>query len=101
MCALFDLPLPKLREYRPALTRQPDFGDFWAETLDEAKVPLNADAKRVNYPVPEARVFDVRYEGFRGARVGGWYILPESASPTRPESVLAPDWPRTSIANTA
>ena len=84
MCALFDFSLPKLREYRPALTRQPDFEDFWSETLAEAKGPLNADVTPVDYPVPEARVFDVRYEGFRGARVGGWYILPEGASAGSP-----------------
>jgi cephalosporin-C deacetylase len=84
MCALFDFPLSKLREYKPPLTRQPDFADFWAKTLAEAKGPLNADVKPVDYPVPEVRVFDVRYDGFGDARVGGWYILPDDASAGNP-----------------
>jgi cephalosporin-C deacetylase len=80
MCALYDFPLPKLREYRPPLTRQPDFANFWAETLAQARGPLNADVKPIDYPVPEVSVYDVRYDGFGGARVGGWYILPSTAS---------------------
>ena len=88
MCALYDYPLPELREYKPPLTRQPDFADFWAKTLAEARGPLNADVKQVDYPVPEVRVFDVRYDGFAGARVGGWYILPSDASAGDPLPTL-------------
>ena len=77
MATVFDFPLPKLREYRPALTRRPDFGTFWAETLREAAEPLEAEVRPVEYPVPEVQVFDVRYDGFRGARIGAWYVLPQ------------------------
>jgi cephalosporin-C deacetylase len=77
MATVFDFPLPKLREYRPPLTRQPDFASFWAETLREGAGPLNADVRPVEYPVPEVQVFDVRYDGFREARIGGWYVLPQ------------------------
>ena len=80
MCAIFDFPLEELREYRPALTRQPDFAAFWSETLSEASGPLNAEAKLVEYPVPEVKVFDVRYDGFGKARIGGWYVLPEDTA---------------------
>jgi cephalosporin-C deacetylase len=83
MCPIFDYPLSRLREYRPPLTRQPDFQSFWAETLREAAGPLNADLVPVDYPVPEVQVFDVRYDGYRGARVGGWYLLPQDASASR------------------
>ena len=79
MCAIFDFPLEELREYRPALTRQPDFEAFWAGTLDEASGPLNAEVEQVAYPVPEVKVFDVRYDGFGEARIGGWYLLPQTA----------------------
>lgn len=84
MCAIFDLALPKLREYCPPLTRQPDFEAFWSETLKGGAVPLNADLLPVDYPVPEVQVFDVRYDGFKGARIGGWYLRPRDASPDRP-----------------
>jgi cephalosporin-C deacetylase len=79
MCAIFDFPLTKLREYRPPLTRKKDFESFWAQTLKCADSPLNADVQSVDYPVPEVRAFDVRYDGFEGARVGGWYLLPRDA----------------------
>jgi len=90
MATVFDFPLPKLREYRPPLTRQPDFVSFWAQTLREAAGPLEADVRPVEYPVPEVQVFDVRYAGFRGARIGGWYVLPrrETMRPPLPALVF-------------
>jgi len=84
MCAIFDYPLPKLQEYRPPLTRQPDFEAFWQETLREGSGALNADVKQVPYPVPEVEVCDVRYDGYGGARVGGWYLLPEASRRSEP-----------------
>jgi cephalosporin-C deacetylase len=88
MCALFDFPLPKLREYRPPLSREPDFETFWAETLREAGGPLNADVQPVDYPVPEVQVYDVRYDGFQGARIGGWYLLPQDISSESPLPIM-------------
>lgn len=88
MCPLYDFPLTRLREYRPPLTRQPDFEQFWAETLAEAKGPLKDEVRTIDYPVPNVRAFDVCYEGFRGARVGGWYLLPAEGSACCPLPAL-------------
>lgn len=77
MCPLFDFPLEKLRDYKPALTRQPDFDAFWAQTLAEVQGPPGADVRLVDYPASGVQVFDVLYEGFRGARIGGWFIVPQ------------------------
>ena len=46
---LVDLPLAQLQEYRPALTREPDFDAFWDATLQEAAgTPLDVEVA----PVP-------------------------------------------------
>jgi cephalosporin-C deacetylase len=73
-----DMPLEQLRQYRPPLYRAEDFETFWLETLAEAKKqPLNAEL--VPYPLPW-RGFDcfaVRFDGFNGGRLAGWYVRPE------------------------
>jgi cephalosporin-C deacetylase len=64
--------------YRPPLTRQPDFGQFWKETLAElAKVPMDAQVT----PVPEqstdtAEAFRVSLATLGGRRVWCWYWRP-------------------------
>ncbi len=78
----FDLPLEKLREYQPALTREPDFRDFWAETLAQAaKIPLDPELVLVDYPVDGLRVAQASYTGWDGARIRGWYIVPAGRGP--------------------
>ena len=79
---LFDKPLEELVVYDPPLTSEPDFGSFWAETLAEsAGAPLNARFEQVDYPALKARVYEVYYDGWRGARICGWYLLPEGDGP--------------------
>ncbi len=74
---IFDLSLDELRTYRPPLTRQIDFDDFWHETLAEsARQPLNPVLEPVDYPVPEIQAFDVRYDGWQGASIAAWYLRP-------------------------
>jgi cephalosporin-C deacetylase len=78
----FDIPLEELRGFKPALTRQPDFDGFWRETLDEAAtLSLDPTFTRIDYPVRAAEVYDVRYTGWGGARIGGWYLKPSGPGP--------------------
>lgn len=79
---LYDKPLEELVVYDPPLTAQPDFDAFWERTLAEStRTPLNAQWTLLDYPVLGARVYDVRYDGWRGARIAAWYIVPEGAGP--------------------
>ncbi|MCC7494887.1 MAG: acetylxylan esterase [Fimbriimonadaceae bacterium] len=76
-----DMPLAKLLEYRPELTREPDFAAFWEQTLAATRQhPLNALVEPVPYPANGVLVHRLSYAGYGGQRVNGWYLLPEGAS---------------------
>jgi cephalosporin-C deacetylase-like acetyl esterase len=70
---VYDFP-----NYRPPLTRQPDFKQFWKDTLAElAKIPMDAKVT----PVPEqsdatAEAFRVSLATLGGRRVWCWYWKP-------------------------
>jgi len=77
MPPLVDLPLDELRAYRPPLTKEPDFDAFWAETLAAAaQVPLAPALEPTAYPARGVRVYRAFYNGWDGARIAGWYLVP-------------------------
>lgn len=79
---IFDLSLPELQAYRPALTRQPDFDAFWQQTLAEAAgQPLDPKLEPVEYPVPEIKAFAATYLGWQGAPIAAWYLRPAGDGP--------------------
>ena len=48
---LYDKPIEELVVYKPPLTREADFADFWQVTLQEAsQAPLNAELETLDYP---------------------------------------------------
>ncbi|MEN6478005.1 MAG: acetylxylan esterase [Anaerolineales bacterium] len=80
--SLYDLPLDELRVYDPPLTREPDFASFWDATRAEGReTPLNATVTPVSYPVLRVRPYEVFYDGWRGARICAWYVVPEGDGP--------------------
>lgn len=80
--SLYDLPLKELRVYDPPLTREPDFASFWDATRAESReTPLNATVTPVSYPVLRVRPYEVFYDGWRGARICAWYVVPEGDGP--------------------
>lgn len=80
--ALYDKPLKELVVYDPPLTRQPDFDAFWQRTLKEnARTPVNARFRAVDYPTFGAQVYEATYEGWRGAHICGWYVQPAGDGP--------------------
>jgi cephalosporin-C deacetylase len=80
--ALYDKPLEELVVYTPPLTREPDFAAFWARTLQESsRTPVNARFRPIEYPTFGAQVYEVYYEGWRGAQICGWYVQPEGDGP--------------------
>ena len=79
---LYDKPIEELVDYRPALTSEPDLDRFWSETLQESQIaPLNAQLTQVDYPLRGVRVFQASYDGWQGARIAAWYLLPEGEGP--------------------
>ena len=80
--AIIDLPLEELRVYEPDRTAASDFDAFWSETLaEQAEVPLDVRVERVDYPAVGADVYRVMYDGWHGARICGWYLVPHGEGP--------------------
>ncbi|HEV7301374.1 MAG TPA: acetylxylan esterase [Tepidisphaeraceae bacterium] len=76
-----DMPLEALHRYKPSLYREDDFEPFWQATVAEAMAqPLNAEL--VPYPLRAKGVtcYAVRFDGFGGGRIAGWYLRPDSTA---------------------
>lgn len=77
-----DMPRPELDLYRPAQIKEPDFDQFWQETLDELRAqPVRLSATRLDLPVAGVTISRAVYEGFGGARIHGWLLVPERREP--------------------
>lgn len=78
--ALFDLPLAELYSYRPDRAEPEDFEAFWHTTLSEASVhELNPEFSAHDAMLPGVQVRDVRFSGYAGQRVAGWFLAPARA----------------------
>ena len=74
-----DMPLEQLRQYKPTLYRQEDFESFWESTLAASdKQPLNAELIPYDLHARGLEAFAVRFDGFGGGRLAGWYLRPDS-----------------------
>ena len=74
----YDLPLEKLYQYKPELTKQPDFDTFWADTLNElSQVKLQYTLTPYDYPVKGIKVYIVNFKGFNNANIEGTFAVPE------------------------
>jgi len=73
-----DMPIEQLRQYKPALYRQEDFEAFWDATIKAAiKQPINAELIPYDLPLRGLSCFAVRFDGFAGGRLAGWYVRPD------------------------
>ena len=74
-----DWPLEQLRKYLPPLYREPDFDHYWKSTVAEAVgQPLNAELIPYDLPARGIQAYAVRFDGFGGGRIAGWYLRPDS-----------------------
>ena len=74
-----DMPLEEMRLYKPQLYREDDFEAFWETTVAEAvKQPLNAELVPYRLPLRGLQCYAVRFDGFGGGRIAGWYVRPEA-----------------------
>ena len=79
--AMFDLPLDRLRDYRPALTEPDDFDAFWRRTLTAARsCSRAAEVTPYDALLPGVEVSDVRFSGYDGRRVAAWLLRPAGRS---------------------
>lgn len=77
---IVDLPLAQLEKYKPELTAQPDFAEFWERTVAQSnQQPLNPTLEEYPYPVAGVTVYRLQYDGFgTGTRINGWYLVPKN-----------------------
>jgi len=74
----FDMPLDQLRRYCPERNVPADLTAFWDRALAEIRsIPLNIQLQREDYPARTADVYRVRFSGWHGLNVGGWYVCPK------------------------
>ncbi len=74
-----DMPLEQMRQYKPSLYREADFEQFWDSTLASALAqPLNAELIPYALPIKGVECYAVRFDGFKGGRIAGWYLRPAS-----------------------
>ena len=75
--AYLDAIYEELSQYKPALTKRPDFDAFWARTVNEAKaVPLAATRTPYSYPSPHIEACEITYHGFDETPIHGWFLVP-------------------------
>jgi cephalosporin-C deacetylase len=75
--ALYDMPLDRMRDYRPALAVPGDLRSFWDSTLAEARgSDLGATFTLVDSGLSLVTTYDVTFAGFGGSSVRAWLHLP-------------------------
>lgn len=78
MALQYDMPLEALKEYKPKLTREPDFDEFWNKSLQRlSEVPVKFELTPYEYPVKGVKVYRVSYLGFENANIEGWLAIPD------------------------
>ncbi|TCC41381.1 acetylxylan esterase [Kribbella speibonae] len=74
---LVDMPLDRLREYRPEPEEPADFDAFWKQTLDDAAGhPVDARFTPYDARLATVEVQDVTFSGWAGQPVKAWLLLP-------------------------
>ncbi len=77
---LLDEQMAELEKIDIEQTKQPDFDDFWEETVGLArKQPLNIEYEVIDHPVDKVEVRDLTFEGLDGTKVSAWLLLPPEA----------------------
>ncbi|GAB6856006.1 acetylxylan esterase [Microbacterium xylanilyticum] len=84
----FDLPDEELRTYRPDVADPADFDAFWQRTLEESRAVAKPPVlTRVEGPLTVFDVYDLRFSGYAGDEVRGWFVVPAGAEGPLPTVV--------------
>lgn len=74
---LYKQQIKEYNAYIPPLNKQPDFDSFWEEALAFSnRTPLEEEVQKIDYPIKEVEVYQVRYKGVDGTSVHSHYLLP-------------------------
>lgn len=77
---LYDMPLQELKNYKPQKTARHDFKSFWKGKIEETKNDGNNEAYKIeiiNYIIEEINVYKVFYNGYKNAKICGYFITPK------------------------
>lgn len=75
----YDMSLEELKRYKPELTRQPDFHEFWDVTSRElAEVEFKYQLEPYHYPAKGVKVYRITFRSFNNANIDGWFAIPET-----------------------
>ncbi|MFN2746553.1 MULTISPECIES: acetylxylan esterase [Bacillus] len=78
----YDLPLEQLYTYKPERTALEDFKDFWKDALAElGSEKAEPQLEPHDYPADGVKVYWLTYRSIGGARIKGWYAVPDSKGP--------------------
>lgn len=78
MALQYDISLEELKKYKPQLTKQADFEEFWEKSLKQlASVPVKYELTPYEYPVKGVKVYRISYLGFAAANIDGWLAVPD------------------------
>ncbi len=79
---LVDMPLESLVEYKPSQNKEQDFQEFWLYAKKSARnYPLKEEIIKIDYMVKGIEAYKIFYNGFNGARICGYYLLPKIKKP--------------------
>lgn len=76
---LYEHKLDQYYSYNPVSSKPEDFDQFWLEAVKESKkVPLKAVSKKLNYPIKQAEVYKVTFNGLDGTPIHSFFLLPKT-----------------------
>lgn len=76
----YDLPLEQLRQYLPERKEEPDFDDFWRQTIEESLSRFEPPRlEKVDFGLDLLDTYDVTFSGYMGQKIKAWLILPKNA----------------------
>ncbi|MEV0895535.1 acetylxylan esterase [Actinoplanes sp. NPDC049802] len=86
--ALFDFPLPQLREYRLTRSEPAGFDEFWDRTLTSARsAALPPKLAEARTPLRGVSSYDVTFTGYAGQPVRAWLNRPAGVTGPLPVAV--------------
>jgi cephalosporin-C deacetylase len=84
----FDLDDPELQAYTTSMQAPADLGDFWQQTLTEAREAARPpQLDRVDTGLSLVDTYDVTFSGFAGEPVRAWYHRPAGSREALPAVV--------------
>lgn len=76
--AQYDLSPEELKRYLPERREEPDFDEFWRETIEETKKCFEPPKfEPIDFGLELLDTYDVTFSGHLGQKIKAWLILPK------------------------